>query len=72
MANNVNAVGVRLQGPPDENGVRDELHPITDVDCVIYNDETTLKEKIESIGEGIVVSESTPDHSCLWVKPVKK
>lgn len=60
----------RLQSPADDNGNRTDLHPITSVDEVIYDDNTTLREKMEDIAEVVVVSEVKPDHSCLWVKPV--
>jgi len=39
----------RLQTPVDAEGHRDDIHLITDVDAVVYNDETTLKEFLDNM-----------------------
>ena len=64
--------GGRLQTPEDENGERHEIHLITGADSVVYNEQQTVKDKLDEIGNGVVVSETIPDHSCLWIQPVTK
>lgn len=45
----------RLQTPVDDAGHRDDIHLITDVDAVVYDDQTTLKEYLDRI-QGVVNS----------------
>ena len=37
----------RLQTPVDDEGHREDIHLVTDVDAVIYDDATTLKEYLD-------------------------
>lgn len=61
----------RLQTPADDNGVRKDIHLITDADAITVQDPDTgrvlsLTEKLEDIGTGIITSSEQPDKPCTW------
>lgn len=58
----------RLQTPADADGKRTDIHLITDSDAVIVDDNTTLTERLNQIGTGVVVSETQPTYQCLWAQ----
>ena len=68
-----NKISIRLQTPPDENGERIDMHPITTSDEVIANpdsrDSSTLTDKLSQI-TGIKIQKDKPAFSCIWAKPV--
>ena len=39
----------RLQTPVDDEGHREDIHLVTDVDAVVYDDDNTLKEFLDKI-----------------------
>lgn len=68
-------ISMRLQTPPDENGERKDIHPITTTDEVIVNvsgkDPITLSDKLDQVST-IQIQESQPTFPCIWAKPVNK
>lgn len=66
-------ISMRLQTPPDENGNRKDIHPVTTTDEVIVNPDSTksvtLSEKLNQIS-GIQIQKNQPNFPCIWAKPV--
>ena len=74
------ATGIEMQmkTPPDKDGIRHDIHPITRSEAVLVHtdtedpvNETTLDvhlKKMES--RGIEIQASKPDHACIWAQPV--
>jgi len=60
----------RLQTPQDSNGERKDIHPITDADAVLIDDNSTLTDYIEKNGLGIQMQEEQPTSACFWIKPL--
>lgn len=60
----------RLQSPADENGVRHDIHLITTADAVIYNDEYTLKDKMDQLEP--TLSKTKPSHPGVWFQTLTK
>ena len=67
-------ISMRIQTPPNDEGVRTDIHPITTADEVIVYPESdnpvTLTEKLKELSS-IVVQEEQPTFPCLWAKPVE-
>ena len=67
-------ISMRLQTPPDENGTRKDIHPVTTTDEVIVNPDSqksiTLSEKLNQIS-GIQIQKNQPSFPCIWAKPVE-
>lgn len=62
----------RLQTPVDENGVRKDIHTITTSDAVIIDGENcTLTEKLQNLGNGIVISTNKPTHAAMWAQVLR-
>lgn len=68
-----NKISMRLQTPPDANGNRIDIHPVTTTDEVIVDSSTehakTLTEKLEETGT-IQLTPVKPAYPCVWAKPV--
>lgn len=68
-----NKISMRLQTPPDENGERKDIHPVTTADeVIVYPDTTnavTLTERLNQISS-IQIQPTQPDFPCIWAKPV--
>lgn len=68
-----NKISMRLQTPPDENGHRKDIHPITTSDEVIINpgspESVTLTDKLDQISS-IQIQPTQPTFPCIWAKPV--
>lgn len=66
-------ISMRLQTPPDENGQRQDIHPITSADEVIINpespDSVTLTDKLNQIST-IQLQATQPTFPCIWAKPI--
>ena len=66
-------ISMRLQTPPDENGNRKDIHPVTTTDEVIVNPDSlnsvTLSEKLDQV-TGIQIQTTQPTFPCIWAKPV--
>jgi hypothetical protein len=60
----------RLQTPQDSNGERKDIHPITDADAVLIDENSTLTDYIEKNGLGIQMQEEQPTSACFWIKPL--
>ena len=58
----------RLQTPVDSNGVRYDVHPITDAKAVIYDDDNTLYDKIQRLEP--TLSEEKPSTPGFWFQPL--
>lgn len=59
----------RLQTPADEDGIRKDVHLMTDGDAVTVSADgrtITLQERLDEIGSGAVISPDKPDRACLW------
>lgn len=59
----------RLQTPADDNGVRKDIHLLTDSDAVMVGNSehsTTLTEVLTEMGSGIVISRYRPSKACTW------
>lgn len=69
----INKMSMRIQTPPDENGDRKDIHPITTTDEVIVNPDSenpvTLTEKLNQVS-AIQIQRTQPDFPCIWAKPV--
>ena len=63
----VEAIKVRMQTPPDANGNRKDMYPITDASAVIYNNQT-VKERLDR--SNFVISTTKPDYACMWLDPM--
>lgn len=66
-------ISMRLQTPPDGDGQRKDIHPITTSDEVIVNPDATnsitLSEKLNQIST-IKIQSTQPSFPCIWAKPV--
>ena len=60
----------RIQTPADENGVRYDIHPITDASAVIYDDDRTVRDMIGELTP--VLSKTKPNHPGWWLQPLIK
>ena len=60
----------RLQTPADENGVRIDVHPITDASAVIYDDDNTVRDKIDRLTP--TISKNKPATPGWWIQPLIK
>lgn len=61
----------RLQSEPDENGVRDDIHLVTEAKCIILKDGTDLTTKLQNMGWGFSTSKTRPNSSTIiWFEPV--
>ena len=59
----------RLQTPADDNGVRKDIHLMTDASAVMVGDaehSSTLSEVLEYVGGGIAISSTQPSRACTW------
>jgi len=69
----IKKVSMRLQTPPDENGDRVDIHPITSTDEVIVDpsgeNPITLSTRLDQISS-IQIQEKQPNFPCIWAKPV--
>ena len=68
-----NKISMRLQTPPDANGNRTDIHPVTTTDEVIVDPSTnhpkTLSQKLDEMGT-IQLMPNQPNYPCVWAKPV--
>ncbi len=66
-------IAMRLQTPPDANGDRVDIHPVTTTDEVIVDPDSpnalTLTEKLEQ--SEIKIQREQPAFPCIWARPVK-
>lgn len=66
-------ISMRLQTPPDRDGNRKDIHPITTTDEVIVNPDSpesmTLSDKLNQV-TGVQIQEEQPSFPCIWAKPV--
>lgn len=60
----------RLQTPADEDGLRRDIHLLTDGDAVTINTSDgrniTLNDRLDEIGGGTVISREQPQRACIW------
>jgi hypothetical protein len=62
----------KLQTPADDNGVRKDIHLITEANAVIVDDDNTLGDWIqEHHNGGVEISSAQPSKPCIWRKPVE-
>ena len=59
----------RLQTPADLNGERQDIDVITSAEAVIYNENKTLKEKMEELANMVTISNTKPGYPCIWILP---
>lgn len=63
------AIIARLQTPADNDGIRKDIHLMTDGEAVTVksgNRTITLQDRLDEIGGGPVVSEDQPARECMW------
>ena len=69
-----NKISMRLQTPPDKDGNRVDIHPVTTTDEVIADPSSanavTLTEKLQQVGV-IHIQDKQPTFPCIWAKPVE-
>ena len=60
----------RLQTPANEDGIRKDIHLMTDGDAVTINTSDgrniTLNDRLDELGGGTVISRDQPNRSCIW------
>ena len=57
-----------LYTPTDENGVRSQLHPITELDAVIAPNGKTLTQILDEDVTSIIINEQKPTSKGVWFK----
>ena len=63
-----NAVATRLYTPMDVNGKRKEVDLLTSVECVMIDENTSVKDKIEEIESILQFTNIKPERACLWIE----
>lgn len=61
-------VKTRLYTPMDDKGKRKEVDPLTSVECVMYDDLKSVKDKVTEIETFFQFTNERPTRSCLWIE----
>lgn len=59
----------QLKTPAYNNGVRKNIHLITDADSVmvdIHGETGTLADRLTDLGDGIEITSNQPTRPCVW------
>lgn len=68
----MSAIIGKLQTPADDNGVRKDIHLITEATAVIIDSDTTLADWCQDHTTGpVVISTSKPSQPGIWIEPVR-